>query len=233
MRTTTQPRNGRLNALTFMVDAHAVVRDSAALWSTPYLRMSGAPRRGPDPDFGASPFDVGVSCCSHWPSCEAVAVRLESQPAGAPAARAPGAPPPPPPPPPPAAAGAAPAASAASPSVAAFDDLINGSLKKWCDLAAPLGPEIVEATALFQAAFQAGGVLRTSTRPTLNHLLLLLLLLLLLYPRRVRVGIHPEGKSGSNLSRVLGLNDPPTRRSATSSPPSPRARSPTWQGGAG
>jgi hypothetical protein len=61
----------------------------------------------------------------------------------------------------------------------------------------------------------AGGVLsldRTSTRPTLN---LLLLLLPLPITPRVCMSIHPEGKSCSNLGRVLVLNDPRTRTRGT------------------
>jgi len=72
---------------------------------------------------------------------------------------------------------------------------------------------------------KAGGLWRTSTRPTLNVLLLLHYLhLLLLHPSSssfssssytcssVCMSIHPKGKPCSDLGRVLILNDPPARR---------------------
>jgi adenylyl cyclase-associated protein len=83
---------------------------------------------------------------------EAVATRLESQAGGAvagvrlPAAAAAA---------PAAAAPEAAAAAAVPPSVAAFDAILAGPVKKVTSLAAPLGPEIVSAAALFAAAFTA------------------------------------------------------------------------------
>ena len=54
---------------------------------------------------------------------------------------------------------------------------------------------------------EAGGVLRTSTRPTLD----LLLLVLLCIRQRVYMRIHPEDTSCSSHGRVLVLSDPPVR----------------------
>ena len=57
----------------------------------------------------------------------------------------------------------------------------------------------------------AGGVLRTSTRPTSNLLPLL---------ARVCMSTYPEGKSCFDLDRLLVLNDPTTRTSGSACWPS-------------
>ena len=58
-----------------------------------------------------------------------------------------------------AAAAVSPFSAGATPaSVSSFDALIAGPLKKVTDLAAPLGPEVADATALFAKAFEAEAV---------------------------------------------------------------------------
>ena len=79
-----------------------------------------------------------------------------------------------------AAAAVSPSPAGATPaSVSSFDALIAGPLKKVTDLAAPLGPEVADATALFAKAFEAEAVvvsaIATCKKPDVGALQKLLL----------------------------------------------------------
>ena len=96
-------------------------------------------------------------------------------------------------------------------------NLRNGELHREHPVLKPILPQLRADKAAAEARFErdvaapareyaarlreAGGLLRTSTRPTLN---------LLLFPRMC-ISIHPEGNSCSDLGGVIVLNGPGAR----------------------